>query len=555
MVLGRVIFGIGGESLDVASSRIAAEWFKGRGLGLAMSLHLSMARIAAASTENLSPFLANKFSIPFVVWFGVMVCGISFACTFVVSMLDRPSSRVLAGVACVKPPAFLKAKVSKLDVTDVSMQTLNVSEGIVKEGGKDDSAEGYVEEDERFRFGTLKGLSWSFWMLCLTTMALYGKQKWYPGDPEMAGRIMSIPDLLSSVGTPLCGLFIDRFGYRATLLPVTGLLLLTSHALMGWTTLTPIVPMVILGIGYSMFASALWTCIPYLVGPHQLATSYGLLSTSLNLTLTILPLVVAKIRSTFPDSFVPVEAFFIGIACVAIFLSIGLCIVDERYGALLRLVHHPDDPIQPVIDVEDHNVARATSQATLADLPIINIEANNSNNRRMSRRRSSARSHYSSHYSSKGGEDEQHSVIRVIGNGVVVSTPRTQVHHDHARKHAGEKCTCGEIPLSPPPVQNTDTSGSSRSGGGGGGGGGNRRMPATAEERDEEVGPLTPVPGTGAMSARSDELYCRGSRFPLGSPPPASAASEPSAAARRVSAPVLQGAPVGRTSKTVLKDK
>ncbi|KAJ3171970.1 hypothetical protein HDU88_006780 [Geranomyces variabilis] len=570
MVLGRVIFGIGGESLDVATSRIAAQWFKGRGLGFAISLHLSMARIAAASTENLSPFLANKFSIPFVVWFGLFVCGVSCACAIAVSILDRPKSRVRAGVVVPEPPAPVKAKAPKPDVINMSMQTLSASdsnavsirnlhalESNANDTSKGENNEEYVEKDERFRFQTLRGLGWSFWMLCISTMALYGstvpffpictdffQQKWYPGDPQMAGRVMSIPDIISSVGTPLCGLFIDRFGYRATLLPVCGVFLLTAHALLGWTTLTPIVPMAILGVAYSIFASALWTCIPYLVGPHQLATSYGLLSTCLNISLALLPLAVAKIRSTFPDSFVPVEGFFIGIASVSIVLTIGLCIVDERSGALLRLVQHPDDaPLSLAVSIAAEN--RIASPATVADISDI------TGSRRHSRRRSSARSHYSSHYSGKGEDDEgQTTVIRVIGNGVVVSTPQTQVHHNHARrKHAGEKCTCSANPLQPlaavePTSATTTTTRTARS------------LPTTAEERDEELGPFTPIAARGPASARSEELQRRGSRIPVAySSPAATADAAAVASARRTSVPVLQGAPAARPKAAWLKDK
>ncbi|KAJ3172277.1 Ras GTPase [Geranomyces variabilis] len=568
MVLGRVIFGIGGESLDVATSRIAAEWFKGRGLGFAISLHLSMARIAAASTENLSPFLATRFSIPFVVWFGLFVCAASFACAIAVSILDRPKSRTLAGVVIAEPPAALKSKVPKPGTINVSMQTLNASDGKAvsiqnfntsdsssDEKSKEESEE-YDEKDERFHFHTLSGLSWSFWMLCFATMALYGstvpffpictdffQQKWYPGNPEMAGRVFSIPDIISSVGTPLCGLFIDRFGYRATLLPVCGVFLLTAHVLLGWTTLTPIVPMVILGIAYSIFASALWTCIPYLVGPHQLATSYGILSTCLNISLALLPLAVAKIRSTFPDSFVPVEAFFIGIASVSIVMTIALCIVDERSGALLRLVHHPDDVPQPmagsVVAADNSNLA---SHVTFADMSEI------TGNRRLSRRRSSARSHFSSHYSSKGEGDEDHdTVIRVIGNGVVVSTPHTQVHHNHARiKHAGEKCTCGANPLQPLLAADATSTTTARTG---------PSLPTTTEERDEEIGPLTPVAGRCPASARSEELQRRGSRFPETFLSPAATDAAPVASARIVSAPVQQGPPAARPKAVSLKDK
>ena len=44
MVLGRVIFGLGGEGLCVAQSTIIAHWFKDRELALAMGVGISVGR-------------------------------------------------------------------------------------------------------------------------------------------------------------------------------------------------------------------------------------------------------------------------------------------------------------------------------------------------------------------------------------------------------------------------------------------------------------------------------------------------------------------------------
>ncbi|KAJ3164077.1 hypothetical protein HDU87_004228, partial [Geranomyces variabilis] len=41
-------------------------------------------------------------------------------------------------------------------------------------------------------------------------------------------------------------------------------------------------------------------------------------------------------------------------------------------------------------------------------------------------------------------------VVRVLGDGVIVPTPHTHIHHHHARRHApGERCDCAAAPHSP----------------------------------------------------------------------------------------------------------
>ena len=65
------------------------------------------------------------------------------------------------------------------------------------------------------------------WLLMLLSGLFSGylENRYYPGDPVLAARVMSIPDLISSLGSPFVGLFLDRFGYRALSLPVSSLLI------------------------------------------------------------------------------------------------------------------------------------------------------------------------------------------------------------------------------------------------------------------------------------------------------------------------------------------
>ncbi|ORZ32203.1 hypothetical protein BCR44DRAFT_1242925 [Catenaria anguillulae PL171] len=136
--------------------------------------------------------------------------------------------------------------------------------------------------------GRVFGLGSSFWILCLLTVLLYGsvmpfihissdfiQSKWYPGDLPRAGALMSLPDLLCAILTPLLGFVVDKTGNPARFLPLSALLLAISHLLLFFTHLPPAPALVLLGIASATFAATLWPCVPMLVPDNALGTAYG----------------------------------------------------------------------------------------------------------------------------------------------------------------------------------------------------------------------------------------------------------------------------------------
>lgn len=73
MLAGRFLFGLGGESLEVAQASMTTLWFQGRGLAFALGMNLAFARIATAVNDNLSPYLAGLYGTPLAVWAGFIV--------------------------------------------------------------------------------------------------------------------------------------------------------------------------------------------------------------------------------------------------------------------------------------------------------------------------------------------------------------------------------------------------------------------------------------------------------------------------------------------------
>lgn len=56
-----------------------------------------------------------------------------------------------------------------------------------------------------------------------------------------------------------------------------------------------LIPFSLLGLGYSVYAAAMWGCIPYTVRPNLVATAFGICTSIQNIGLSTSPLAVGWI--------------------------------------------------------------------------------------------------------------------------------------------------------------------------------------------------------------------------------------------------------------------
>ena len=79
---------------------------------------------------------------------------------------------------------------------------------------------------------------------------------------------MSMPFLFSSFMIPLFGKIIDRYGKRAQLLALSAGLGLATFILFMFTS--PLLPLILLGFSYSLFAAIIWPSIAIVVSQEIL---------------------------------------------------------------------------------------------------------------------------------------------------------------------------------------------------------------------------------------------------------------------------------------------
>jgi MFS family permease len=88
-----------------------------------------------------------------------------------------------------------------------------------------------------------------------------------------AGGLFGIPYTISAATSPFLGILIDRVGRRGLMIIMSTVVLLVAHVTNmflpvcteGEHCYREVFPLVLVGIGYSIYAAALWGSIPYVV--------------------------------------------------------------------------------------------------------------------------------------------------------------------------------------------------------------------------------------------------------------------------------------------------
>ena len=95
LLLGRAIFGLGGESISVAQNAIVTEWFSGAELAMALGANLSIGRVGSVVNNCVSPYIAHRASLTSAFGFGAVLCAGSFLCALALNVVDSRAEQRL----------------------------------------------------------------------------------------------------------------------------------------------------------------------------------------------------------------------------------------------------------------------------------------------------------------------------------------------------------------------------------------------------------------------------------------------------------------------------
>lgn len=253
MAAGRLLFGMGAESLNVAVTAALARWFKGKELSFAFGINLTICRLGSFAALNSPTWARAAYAYwrwPFLIALGLSVFCVIGAIVYWI-MEARAEKNFHLGEASTDKVVFA----------------------------------------DLFKFGV------SYWYivaLCVTfysaifpfqTFAVKFFIEAHGTSREFGGFLSSMLTLFAMIATPIFGLWVDRIGKRALLMMFGSLLLIPVYLMMAYTHLNLYIPMALMGVAFSLIPAVMWPSVAYIVEQSKLGTAYGLMTMIQNIGL------------------------------------------------------------------------------------------------------------------------------------------------------------------------------------------------------------------------------------------------------------------------------
>lgn len=247
MLAGRFILGFGAESLIAAVTTALAKWFKGKEIGLAFGINLTIARLGSLGTD-WSPRLAGGFYTNWhsPLWLAASIGGLCILGAIIYWILEAAAER--------------KYVIGEAGATDKL---------VLKD---------LVAFDRSFWYVT--GLCLTFYAAIFPFRAFAIKffQDAYNMPLEAAGKLNGILPMAAMIATPLFGLLIDKVGKRALFMAVGSLIIVPAYLLMlPALHITPYFSVALIGIAFSLIPAVMWPSVAYIVDEKKLGTAYALM--------------------------------------------------------------------------------------------------------------------------------------------------------------------------------------------------------------------------------------------------------------------------------------
>lgn len=309
MLLGRFFYGLGAETSIVVISKILVKWFKGKDLALAFGLKVGFGRLGTFAALQLSPRILEQAQLSTAIWFAAILVLIGLMAFMVYMLLDiRFDKEVNIKKESVETDSF-----KMTDITNILKNPTFI----------------YIA------------------LLCVTFYsAVFPFMAFAPDfflnkfgmTNIQSGEITSLLPLGTLLFTPLFGFLIDKYGRAATAMIFGSSILLIIHLVFAFTNIPPHIPMILLGIAFSLVPAAMWPTLVRLVDDKFIGTAYGLMYSIQNLGLFGFPILAGIILDyTNPGNpetlnYTPTIIMFAGLGLLGLVFALMLKITDKRRG-------------------------------------------------------------------------------------------------------------------------------------------------------------------------------------------------------------------------------
>jgi len=317
MIFGRFIFGLGGEAINATQATLIVNWFDTNELSFALGLALSFLRFGGVLNDIISPRLATMYNdVSISLWIGFAICSVSFLIILLVVYLD-----------------WREEVLMKMHFTSNSNSEKS-------------------NENEIVSLKLMKNFPKILYLLALLCALLYSGV--FPFNyiatgfliktylhklpaveaQHQAGFFMSFPFLLSAFLIPFLGIYVDKYGKRTYLLIVCCLIGILTYIFFIYSN--PIIPLLMLGLSYSIYASIIWPALTLIIGTELTGLAIGFTCSLQNFGLVICPLVVAYIY-TVSASYYFAMGFFIIVYSISLIFAIIIHFENIKMNNFLNI--------------------------------------------------------------------------------------------------------------------------------------------------------------------------------------------------------------------------
>jgi len=274
---------------------------------------VAMARVGTSINFAITPIFAT-IGVPFSAWAGTLMCLFSFVCCSYLTFFDWYGQHRM-----VKERS--KEVVSLKLIRDFPLQ------------------------------------AWLIFLICVffyisvltfyTVASLILQHTGRHWQDTEATFFLFIPNLVAIPAAPTFGYLIDKYGRSMFWLIAACVMQVGAHIVflllsMEKIDLHPAYIMVWIGIGYSIFAAAIWPLLPFVIKENMLGTGFGLMTAIQNAGLAVGPQVIGAIQTT-PSikgtiwEYILPLFIFIACATIALILTVVLLTTDRvRTGGVLN---------------------------------------------------------------------------------------------------------------------------------------------------------------------------------------------------------------------------
>ena len=299
MVAARFLLGLGSEPLIVAITVALAKWFKGRELGFAFGINLTIARLGSVAAD-WSPTWAG---FAFDSWQGPLIIAAVIGTLVVVSAIAYGGLEARA----------------------------NRRFGL-----------GAAGETDKLVLSDLVRFTKSYWFVVALCVTFYSAIFPFRGfaikffieswelTREAAGQFNSVLPFAAMIATPLFGLLVDKVGKRALFMVFGSFLMMPVFLMMAYHLTPLVVPVAMMGIAFSLIPAVMWPSVAYIVEEKRLGTAYAVMTLVQQLGVMGVPLVIGFLNDHYgasadnPAGHIPGMWAFSILGFLALFFAIML---------------------------------------------------------------------------------------------------------------------------------------------------------------------------------------------------------------------------------------